>query len=329
MSNLSAVLRHFPGQNILIIGDVILDRYWWGEASRLSPEAPVPVVRKQRATVRPGGAANTAANLAALGATPHLIGLVGSDPQSAELQGALLECGVAVDSLISESGRPTTTKTRVIASHQQIVRVDEEDVAPLPREAEERAREMIARRLEAASAVVVSDYAKGFLTPTLLKFAMTAAGRAGKRVFVDPKGADYARYQGCFLMKPNRLELSVLTGLPARNHEETLVAGKQLSRAVPGTLILVTEGADGMTLFAEWEPIEHLASAPRQVFDVTGAGDTVLATLSLAISAGATYREAMELATEAAAIAISTMGTAIVNLTQLETALTDRMQAVR
>jgi D-beta-D-heptose 7-phosphate kinase/D-beta-D-heptose 1-phosphate adenosyltransferase len=324
--NLSAVLRHFPGQKILVIGDVILDRYWWGEASRLSPEAPVPVVRKQRSSVRPGGAANTAANLAALGAEPHLIGLVGSDRESGELQAALLERGVPVDFLISETSRPTTTKTRVIASHQQIVRVDEEDTAPIPPEAEARAREAIADCLERTRAMVISDYAKGFLTPSLLNFAIASAGRAGKRVFVDPKGAGYARYQGCFLMKPNRLELSVLTGLPVRNHEENLEAGSHLSAAMPGAMILVTEGADGMTLFAGSRAVEHMASAPRQVYDVTGAGDTVLATLSLAICAGASYRDAMELATEAAAIAISTMGTATVNLPQLETALQDRVQ---
>jgi D-beta-D-heptose 7-phosphate kinase/D-beta-D-heptose 1-phosphate adenosyltransferase len=324
--DLSAVLRRFAGQRILTIGDVILDRYWWGDASRLSPEAPVPVVRKQSATVRPGGAANTAANLAALGATPLLIGLVGTDRESEELRAALLACGVAVDSLISENARPTTTKTRIIASHQQIVRVDEEDIAPMPREAEERALAAIAEGLKTASAVVVSDYAKGFLTPSLLHFVTAAAGRAGKRVFVDPKGADFSRYQGSFLMKPNRLELSILTGLPVRNHQETLAAGNSLSAWMPGAVILVTEGADGMTLFAGNTPVEHLAPAPRQVYDVTGAGDTVLATLSLAISAGASYRDAMELAAHAAAIAIGTMGTATVTLPQLESALHDRMQ---
>jgi D-beta-D-heptose 7-phosphate kinase/D-beta-D-heptose 1-phosphate adenosyltransferase len=238
----------------------------------------------------------------------------------------LLECGVAVDSLISENARPTTTKTRIIASHQQIVRVDEEDTAPLPRETEQRALQAIAEGLEGASAVVVSDYAKGFLTPSLLHFVTAAAGRAGKRVFMDPKGADYTRYQGCFLMKPNRLELSILTGLPARNHQETLAAVNRLSALMPGAMILVTEGADGMTLFAGSGPVEHLAPAPRQVYDVTGAGDTVLATLSLAISAGASYRDAMELAAEAAAIAIGTMGTATVTLSQLERALHERMQ---
>jgi D-beta-D-heptose 7-phosphate kinase/D-beta-D-heptose 1-phosphate adenosyltransferase len=326
--DLSSVLRHFPGQRILVIGDVILDRYWWGEASRLSPEAPVPVVRKQRASVRPGGAANTAANLAALGATPLLVGLVGTDRESEELRGALSENGVAVDWLIRENARPTTTKTRVIASHQQIVRVDEEDIAPISHEAEERARVTIAERLESASAVVVSDYAKGFLSPSLLNFVTTEAGRTGKRVFVDPKGADYSRYRGCFLMKPNRLELSLLTGLPARNHEETLAAGNRLSAAMPGTMILVTEGGDGMTLFADSRAVEQVVSAPRQVFDVTGAGDTVLATLSLAISAGASYRDAMELAGEAAAIAIGTVGTATVTLPQLEAAWNARVLRV-
>lgn len=327
MPNLSAVLQHFPGQRILVLGDVILDRYWWGEASRLSPEAPVPVVRKQRSTVRPGGAANTAANLAALGASPQLVGLVGTDREAAELQAALLDCGVPVDHLISESSRPTTTKTRVIASQQQIVRVDEEDASPMTGGSEDRAREMISQRMESVSAVVISDYAKGFLTPSLLSFVIALAAGAGKRVFVDPKGADYSRYQGCFLLKPNRMELSILTGLPAHNHQETQAAGKRLSALMPGALILVTEGADGMTLFAESADREYLASARRQVFDVTGAGDTVLATLSLAISAGASNREAMEIASEAAAIAISTMGTATVTLRQLESVIDDPMQS--
>lgn len=321
---LSAALRRFTGQQILVLGDVILDRYWWGDASRLSPEAPVPVVRKRRCTLRPGGAANTAANLAALGATPYLVGLVGMDQEAGQLRDALAECGVAADTLIAEESRRTTSKTRVIASHQQIVRVDEEDTSAISAETEARALQAISGCLPSASAVVVSDYAKGFLTPSLLAAVIAAAERAGKRVFVDPKGADFSRYQGCFLLKPNRLELSILSGLPARNHQETLAAGSRLSAAMPGSLILVTEGSEGMTLFAGARPIERLASAPRQVFDVTGAGDTVLATLSLAISAGAAYRDAMELSSEAAAIAISTVGTATVKLPQLEAAMVER-----
>ncbi len=218
LEDLSAALRRFPGQQILVLGDVILDRYWWGDASRLSPEAPVPVVRKRRCTLRPGGAANTAANLATLGATPYLVGLVGLDQEAGQLRDALTECGVTADLLIAEESRQTTSKTRVIASHQQIVRVDEEDTSPISAEAETRALQVFAGCLPSVSAVVISDYAKGFLTPSLLAAIIAAAERAGKRVFVDPKGADSSRYQGCFLLKPNRLELSILSGLPARNH---------------------------------------------------------------------------------------------------------------
>jgi D-beta-D-heptose 7-phosphate kinase/D-beta-D-heptose 1-phosphate adenosyltransferase len=257
-----------------------------------------------------------------------LIGLTGNDAEAVELQAALTDCGVPVDYLIGEAGRPTTTKTRVIASHQQIVRVDEEETSPLSEASEQRALAAISRQLDAVNAVVISDYSKGFLTPSLLAGVMAAARQAGKLVLIDPKGADYARYMGASLLKPNRMELSILTGLPARSHEETLVAGKRLAALMSGVRVLVTEGADGMTLFDESGSVEHVTSTPRQVYDVTGAGDTVLATLSLAISAGASYREAMELASEAAAIAISTMGTATVGLEQLQAAVNDRMQAV-
>jgi D-beta-D-heptose 7-phosphate kinase/D-beta-D-heptose 1-phosphate adenosyltransferase len=165
---------------------------------------------------------------------------------------------------------------------------------------------------------VISDYAKGFLTPPLLDAVIGEARRLGKRVFADPKGADATRYRGVFLLKPNRLELSLLTGLPpATTHEETLVAGSRLSAHMPGTHILVTEGSEGMTLFAESKPPEHIAPTPRQVFDVTGAGDTVLAVIAMAVTAGASWNQAMRLAAEAAAIAIGQMGSVAVGLESL------------
>jgi D-beta-D-heptose 7-phosphate kinase/D-beta-D-heptose 1-phosphate adenosyltransferase len=315
---LADILNGFPGQRILVLGDVILDWYWWGQASRLSPEAPVPVVRRQRTTMQPGGAGNTAANLAALGARVSLFGVTGSDSHAADLRSALASQGVETTGLIGDSSRPTTTKTRVIAAHQQVVRVDEEETGPISEAIVAEVLSAVKKDLDTAAALVVSDYAKGFLTPQLLKAVIGEARRAGKRVFVDPKGADVVRYQGAFLLKPNRLELSLLTGLPAETHAEVLAAGTRLAGKLPGTHILVTEGAEGMTLFLESQPPEHVASTPRQVFDVTGAGDTVLAVIAMAVTAGAPYSQAMQLATEAAGIAIGRMGSVAVSLSDLK-----------
>ena len=315
---LADILKGFPGQRILVLGDVILDWYWWGQASRLSPEAPVPVVRKQRTTMQPGGAGNTAANLAALGGRVSLYGVTGSDAHAADLRSALSAQGVETTRLIADASRPTTTKTRVIAAHQQVVRVDEEHTGPVSEAIVADVLRDVKTELGSAAAVVISDYAKGFLTPQLLEAVIAEARRAGKRVFVDPKGADAVRYQGAFLLKPNRLELSLLTGLPTSTHAEILAAGTRLAGKMPGTHILVTEGGEGMTLFLESQPPEHVASTPRQVFDVTGAGDTVLAVIAMAVAAGASWSQAMQLATEAAGIAIGKMGSVAVSLSDLQ-----------
>ncbi len=223
--------------------------------------------------------------------------------------------------LIADPSRPTTTKTRVIAAHQQIVRVDEETTEPVSEAIVADVLRAMKKDLGDADAVVISDYAKGFLTPELLQGVVTEATRAGKHVFADPKGADAARYRGVFLLKPNRLELGLLTGMPAATHSEVLAAGSRLAAGMPGTHILVTEGSEGMTLFAGSEEPQHLASAPRQVFDVTGAGDTVLAVIAMAVTAGATWIQAMQLASEAAGIAIAQMGSIAVNLHQLKESL--------
>ena len=314
---LPEILKLFPGQRILVLGDVILDWYWWGQAFRLSPEAPVPVVRKQRTSLQPGGAGNTAANLAALGARVSLFGVTGRDSHADELKAALKACGVDTSGLIADAVRPTNTKTRVIAAHQQVVRVDEEATHPISTHTADAVLKAVREDLNNAGAIVISDYAKGFLTPPLLDAVIGEARRAGKRVFADPKGADAARYRGAFLLKPNRLELGLLTGLPTDTHAEILAAGSRLAASMPGTHILVTEGSEGMTLFADSQPPVHLAPAPRQVFDVTGAGDTVLAVIAMAVTAGASWTDAMRLASEAAGIAIGQMGSVAVSLESL------------
>lgn len=310
-------LEQFATRRLLVAGDLILDRYWWGESTRLSPEAPVPVVRKQRTTVRAGGAANTAANLVSLGAEVTLFGMTGADAEARELRDVLQQAGIRT-ALVEDPARPTTSKTRIVAVHQQVVRVDEEDTAPLP---DALADEVIAgfqKQLTPVHAVVLSDYGKGFLTHTLVRRIIETAGAAGIPVYIDPKGADYKHYTGCTLLKPNRLELGILVQRPVRNHEETLVAGRKLHSLLPGTSVLVTEGADGMTLFAADGSEEHADSVRKQVFDVTGAGDTVLAAVAIALSSGASYREALDLASRAAAIVVGIIGTATVTREQLQ-----------
>src|SRR5215510_1283905 len=200
---LQRIVRGFTGRRVLVAGDVILDRYWWGDASRLSPEAPVPVVRRQRSSLSPGGAANTAANLAALGASAELVGVTGDDPEADQLQSALSAAGVKASGLIRDRSRPTTTKTRIVAAHHQIVRVDDETTADVPLSIEDQAAAVIAAELANVDAAVFSDYAKGFLSPGLLQRSIAVARGAGVPVFVDPKGADWRRYLGASLLKPN------------------------------------------------------------------------------------------------------------------------------
>ena len=314
------LLARFNGRRLFVLGDVILDRYWWGESHRLSPEAPVPIVRKQRSTVRPGGAANTAANIVALGASAEVSGVVGADPAANELRSVMAECRIG-DALLEDPSRPTTSKTRVIAQHQQVVRVDEEDTHPLSSALAAQVAKACEQRLSQCQGVVLSDYAKGFLTPDLLRSVLDSAARAGVKTFVDPKGPDFERYRGCSLLKPNRLELALLTRLPVRNREETRVAGRVLASWMPGSAILVTEGTDGMTLFSPDGSEDHAPPILRQVFDVTGAGDTVLASVALALCSGGTAMQALNLASHAASLAVGVIGTAAVTKADLAEAV--------
>jgi D-beta-D-heptose 7-phosphate kinase/D-beta-D-heptose 1-phosphate adenosyltransferase len=320
LTGLLDLLDRFTGRRMLVLGDVILDRYWWGESHRLSPEAPVPIVRKQRSTVRPGGAANTAANLVALGASAEVCGVVGVDDVARELRAVLAECEIGA-ALVADSTRPTTSKTRIVALHQQVVRVDEEDTHPLADALAAEVLSGVQKRMGQCHGVVLSDYAKGFLTPEMLRAVIDGAARANVKTFIDPKGPDYERYRGCSLLKPNRLELALLTRMPVRNHEETLAAGRTLASQMAGTGILVTEGTDGMTLFCADGSEEHAAPILKQVFDVTGAGDTVLAAVALAISSGGTARQALHLASHAASLAVGVIGTAAVTRAELAAAL--------
>ncbi len=306
-----------PGKRVLVAGDVMLDEYVWGEVRRISPEAPVPVVAVRRRTSVPGGAANSALNVASLGGRVVLGGILGEDPAADRLAAALRQRGVAGDGLLVDRERVTTTKTRIIAQNQQVARVDEEQHAAPPGELEARLLRWVEDRLPAVDACLLSDYAKGVVTPRFAGHLIGLARRAGKPVVVDPKGTDYAKYRGATVVKPNLREAQLVChhepDRPARLPE----LGRQLLDILDGSAVLLTRGPEGMSLFVRGAEPVHIAPVARDVFDVTGAGDTVVATLALALAAGAPLEQAAALANRAAGIVVAKVGTAQVTLEEL------------
>jgi len=311
------ILTNFPGKCVLIVGDVMLDEYIWGEVRRISPEAPVPVVEARRRTHVPGGAANSAANVASLGGRVILAGVVGKDTQADLLREALSRCNIEGNGLLTDPDRPTTTKTRIIAHNQQVVRVDCEVRAPLSPEMEEALLGWVERHLGEADTLVLSDYGKGVVTLRLAEGVIRLAKDAGKPVVVDPKERDYRKYRGATVVTPNiqeaRLALNHLLNPP----EELLDLGRQLLMLLEGSSVLITRGPEGMTLFQPNHQVVHIPAVARHVYDVTGAGDTVVATLALALAAGAGLEQAARLANAAAGNVVGKVGTATVELREL------------
>ena len=311
------VLDRLASQRVLIVGDVMLDQNLWGEVRRISPEAPVPVVELQRESAEPGGAANNAANAAAVGACALLGGIVGDDPEGARLRELLARRGVEAGGVLVETGRPTTTKTRIVAHNQQVVRVDRERTAPIESASESALLLWAEAQLRGVGACIISDYAKGVVTPTLAQGIIAAARAAGVPVVVDPKGLDFARYRGAAVVTPNLHEAELAAGRPARSDAELEGVATQLSTALGGAALLVTRGAAGMSLFAPGSEPVHVRAGTQQVYDVTGAGDTAITFLALGIAAGASLPAAMRLANRAAGIVVGKVGTATVSLDEL------------
>ena len=322
-SEFADLLSRFEAQHVLVVGDVMLDRYWMGEASRISPEAPVPVIRKQRTACYPGGAGNVALNVAALGARVTLLGAVGEDEPAAELRRALEEGGVSADYLLTDPSRRTTVKTRVIAGRQQITRIDEEDTHPLPADREQEAIRRLPVQLDGCHGVLVSDYAKGLMSSTFAEALLGCARERGVPVIVDPKGTDALRYRGATIIKPNRAELSDLTGVVIRSHSDALNACERLHMVLPDIVVLLTEGSEGMTLYLPGREHFQLPTRALEVFDVTGAGDTVLAVAGVAVAGGADFRAAALLANYAAGVVVGEFGCGTVSVERLRSVLSD------
>ena len=310
-------MRAFTGRRVVVLGDLMLDAYLLGETRRISPEAPVPVVEVTERSERPGGAANTALNLAALGARPILVGVIGVDPDGDRLQRALESAGVETNFIVRDEGRPTTCKTRIVARGQQIVRLDSELRSPLSAAVEDRLLGRLGSALREAEGCVLSDYGKGVLSTRVTAEAIGGARSGERPIVVDPKGKDFSRYRGCTVVTPNVHELELATGETVDTDATLLAAAARLLDLLEGSAVLVTRGAAGMTLVRSDREPRHASTTAQRVYDVTGAGDTVTGTLALALAAGLPMDDGMELANRAAGIVVGKMGAATVTWDEL------------
>lgn len=317
--DLLSLLEALPGRRVLIVGDLMLDEYIWGDVRRISPEAPVPVVHRRGQTYRPGGAGNVAANVAALGGVPVLVGIVGEDSMAQALRAALATVGVnGADGLIAVADRPTTVKSRVMGHNQQMLRIDTEVTDPIAPEMAEQVCACCRRYIAAADVCLLSDYAKGLLTPALCQELIGLARRHGLPVVVDPKGRDYRKYAGATVVTPNTAEALLAAGLHPDDGFDLTDVVRVLRLQIGPSHLLITRGAEGMTLYpAESEEGLHIPAQARAVYDVTGAGDTVAATVALALAAGASLSAAARLAAVAAGIVVGKLGTATVSWQEL------------
>lgn len=310
-------IEKFQECRLLVLGDVMLDEYIWGRVGRICPEAPVPIVEEERRSGIPGGMANVAMNAAALGAHVTVGGVVGEDAQGKALRDMLRVLGIDTTGLRTDPHRPTTTKTRIIAHNQQVVRVDREDTRPISPALQQELLDWFRGCLPAADLCILSDYAKGVLSAALTCEAIAAARQHGRPVVVDPKGWDYRRYRGATVITPNLREarLALTNGAPPPDDLFALGAG--LLKLLPGTSVIVTRGSEGVTLFREAHDPVHIPSAAHQVYDVTGAGDTLVATLAVSMSAGSPLELAAALANCAAGVAVGKVGTSTVSKGEL------------
>jgi D-beta-D-heptose 7-phosphate kinase/D-beta-D-heptose 1-phosphate adenosyltransferase len=309
---LSALLNGFHAARVLVLGDLMLDRFVYGSVERISPEAPIPVVNVERFTDLPGGAANVARNIAALGARAILLGVVGDDPWAEDLRAQLALSPTIEPHLITDASRPTSVKTRYVADGQQVMRADRESRVPLSAAVERLVLEAYSASLPSAEVIVLSDYAKGVLTDAVIRAAIDRARSAGKIVIVDPKAKNFTRYRGATILTPNRLELQQACGQDCVAEQDVVDGANRILERQICDVMVVTRGKDGMSVIGKDESAVHLPTAARQVFDVSGAGDTVVAAISLGLAAGGKIVEAATLANVAAGLVVGKRGTATV-----------------
>jgi len=317
--HLVQAISRFPERRVLVVGDLMLDNFIWGEVNRISPEAPVPVVEVREESQLLGGSANVAHNVASLGGRALIAGAIGDDAAGRELVRLFHEIAVPTTGLIHEDGRPTTVKTSIIAHHQQVGRFDREWRAPLREETVRRILSFIVESLPDLHGIIVSDYAKGVVTREFLEALRDLVAGRPLPVVVDPKVQHAELYRSFTMITPNHHEASQMSGIPIRDEASLIQAGRTLLTQLACETVLITRGKEGMSLFHRDGPIVHIPTVAQRVYDVTGAGDTVIAAVTLGLVAGLPPEEAALLANLAAGVVVGEVGTAVVSAAQLLT----------
>jgi D-beta-D-heptose 7-phosphate kinase/D-beta-D-heptose 1-phosphate adenosyltransferase len=316
-----AILSAGRGKAIVVVGDLILDQFVWGTVDRISPEAPVPVVKTTRESYHLGGAGNVAHNIKALGGVPRPVGVIGEGPFAARMLEAMAQESIDASGVVKVRDRITTVKTRVVAHSQQVVRFDREQDDALDDAATARLIEAAARLLDSAGALVISDYEKGCVTPRLLAELLPAARQRGLPVLVDPKPAHWRSYGPVTVIAPNVSEAARMSGVRIRGDEDLVEAGLAIRKTLDCRAVLLTRGEKGMLLLEEGSEPFAIQATSREVFDVTGAGDTVVAALAVGLAAGASLRDAAVIANLAAGVVVGKVGTAVASPAEVLAAL--------
>ena len=316
-STLANVVKKFKKKKIIVMGDLLLDQFIWGEVSRISPEAPVPVVWVKREGFMPGGACNVASNIARLGGEVSLVGVVGKDEKADILKDSLTKEGIMTDGIIADEKRPTILKTRVIAHQQQVVRIDREDVNQVSDKYHKAIQNYLKDNIRHADGVIIEDYGKGLITPSLLSMVVKEAKKHGKIIAVDPKESHFSYYKGVSVITPNHHEAAKAVGFSINSKETLIRAGEKLLKELKANVILLTLGENGMMVFEKNRPPRKIPTLAQEVFDVSGAGDTVVAVYTLCAAGGASPILAAHIANCAAGIVVGKVGVAIVEPKEL------------
>lgn len=307
-SRLTTILENLKGKRVAVVGDLMLDRYYWGSVNRISPEAPVPVVEVESESTRLGGAANVANNIASLGGIPVMVGVIGNDAAGKMLTAIVQENRFPADGIVIDSERPTTVKTRVIAHHQQVVRIDQERKEDIGSEVQQKIFGVVKKMIDQLDAIILEDYNKGVIVRSLIPELIGLARSKRKIISVDPKFNNFFEYKNVTVFKPNRKETEEALGRRLKDQSSVEQAGREILQRLETENVLLTRGEQGISLFEHSGTVTHMPTRARHVADVSGAGDTVVSTLTMALAAGADIREASSLANYAGGVVCGEAG---------------------